>query len=54
MPNVAGSRRALHEGVLQDPVGIAANLEVAAGSLDSDPRRQGRCSTSYSAKRGGR
>ena len=32
-----GIERALHEGVLQDLVGIAANLEVAAGSLDSDP-----------------
>ena len=29
--------RALHEGVQQDLVGLAANLEVAAGSLDSDP-----------------
>jgi signal transduction histidine kinase len=29
--------RALHEGVQQDLVGIAANLEVAAGSVDSDP-----------------
>jgi signal transduction histidine kinase len=27
----------MHEGVLQDLVGLAANLEVAAGSLDSDP-----------------
>ena len=49
-----GIERALHEGVLQDLVGIAANLEVAAGSLDSDPRRRGRSSTSYSAKRDGR
>ena len=32
-----GIERALHEGVLQDLVGIAANLEVAAGSLDADP-----------------
>ena len=32
-----GIERALHEGVLQDLVGLAANLEVAAGSLDSDP-----------------
>jgi signal transduction histidine kinase len=29
--------RALHEGVQQDLVGLAANLEVAAGSVDSDP-----------------
>jgi signal transduction histidine kinase len=29
--------RALHGGVQQDLVGLAANLEVAAGSLDSDP-----------------
>jgi signal transduction histidine kinase len=29
--------RALHEGVQQDLVGLAANLEVAAGSLESDP-----------------
>jgi signal transduction histidine kinase len=32
-----GIERALHEGVLQDLVGLAANLEIAAGSLDSDP-----------------
>jgi signal transduction histidine kinase len=32
-----GIERALHEGVLQDLVGLAALLEVAAGSLDSDP-----------------
>jgi signal transduction histidine kinase len=32
-----GIERALHESVLQDLVGLAANLEVAAGSLDSDP-----------------
>jgi signal transduction histidine kinase len=32
-----GIERALHEGVLQDLVGLAANLEVAAGSLDADP-----------------
>jgi signal transduction histidine kinase len=32
-----GIERALHEGVQQDLVGLAANLEVAAGSLDSDP-----------------
>ena len=32
-----GIERALHEGVLQDLVGLAANLEVAAGSVDSDP-----------------
>jgi signal transduction histidine kinase len=32
-----GIERALHEGVQQDLVGIAANLEVAAGSLESDP-----------------
>ena len=29
--------RALHEGVQQDLVGLAANLEVAAGSVESDP-----------------
>ena len=29
--------RALHEGVQQDLVGLAANREVAAGSVDSDP-----------------
>ena len=29
--------RSLHEGVQQDLVGLAANLEVAAGSVDSDP-----------------
>jgi signal transduction histidine kinase len=29
--------RALHEGVQQDLVGLAANLQVAAGSVDSDP-----------------
>ena len=29
--------RALHEGVQQDLVGLAANLEIAARSLDSDP-----------------
>jgi signal transduction histidine kinase len=29
--------RALHEGVQQDLVGLAANLEIAAGSLESDP-----------------
>ena len=27
----------MHEGVLQDLVGLAAHLEVAAGSLESDP-----------------
>jgi signal transduction histidine kinase len=32
-----GIERALHESVLQDLVGLAAHLEVAAGSLDSDP-----------------
>jgi signal transduction histidine kinase len=32
-----GIERALHESVQQDLVGLAANLEVAAGSLDSDP-----------------
>jgi signal transduction histidine kinase len=32
-----GIERALHEGVLQDLVGLAANLEVAAESVDSDP-----------------
>lgn len=30
--------RALHEGVQQDLVGLAANLEMAAGSVDSDPK----------------
>ena len=29
--------RALHEGVQQDLVGLAANLEVASGSFESDP-----------------
>jgi signal transduction histidine kinase len=29
--------RALHEGVQQDLVGLATNLEVAARSVDSDP-----------------
>jgi signal transduction histidine kinase len=29
--------RALHEGVLQDLVGLAVNLEVAAGLVDSEP-----------------
>ena len=32
-----GFERALHEGVQQDLVGLAAHLEVAAGSVDSDP-----------------
>jgi signal transduction histidine kinase len=32
-----GIERALHEGVQQDLVGLAASLEVAAGSVDSDP-----------------
>lgn len=32
-----GIERALHEGVQQDLVGLAANLGVAAGSVDSDP-----------------
>ena len=32
-----GIERALHEGVQQDLVGLAANLEVAAGSVASDP-----------------
>jgi signal transduction histidine kinase len=32
-----GIERALHEGVQQDLVGLAANLEVVAGSMDSDP-----------------
>lgn len=32
-----GIERALHEGVQQDLVGIAANLEVASRSVDSDP-----------------
>jgi signal transduction histidine kinase len=32
-----GIERALHEGVQQDLVGLAANLEVVAGSIDSDP-----------------
>jgi signal transduction histidine kinase len=34
-----GIERALHEGVQQDLVGLAANLEIAAGSLESDPTR---------------
>jgi signal transduction histidine kinase len=32
-----GIERALHEGVQQDLVGLAAHLEVAARSMDSDP-----------------
>jgi signal transduction histidine kinase len=32
-----GIERALHEGVQQDLVGLAANLEAAAGSVESDP-----------------
>lgn len=32
-----GIERALHEGVQQDLVGLAVNLEVVAGSVDSDP-----------------
>jgi signal transduction histidine kinase len=32
-----GFERALHEGAQQDLVGLAANLQVAAASLDSDP-----------------
>jgi signal transduction histidine kinase len=32
-----GIERALHEGVQQDLVGLATNLQVAAGSVDSDP-----------------
>jgi len=32
-----GIERAMHEGVQQDLVGLAANLEVAVGSVDSDP-----------------
>ncbi len=32
-----GIERALHEGVQQDLVGLAANLEVAARSVGSDP-----------------
>jgi signal transduction histidine kinase len=32
-----GIERALHEGVQQELVGLAANLEVAAGMVDSDP-----------------
>jgi signal transduction histidine kinase len=32
-----GIERALHEGVLQDLVGLAAHLGVAVGSLDADP-----------------
>ncbi len=32
-----GIERALHGGVQQDLVGLAAILEVAAGSMDSDP-----------------
>ena len=32
-----GIERALHDGVQQDLVALAANLEVVAGSVDSDP-----------------
>lgn len=32
-----GIERALHDGVQQDLVGLAANLGVAAGVMDSDP-----------------
>jgi signal transduction histidine kinase len=32
-----GIERALHDGVQQDLVGLAASLEVAAGSMDTDP-----------------
>jgi len=32
-----GIERALHDGVQQDLVGLAAHLEVVASSLDSDP-----------------
>jgi signal transduction histidine kinase len=32
-----GIERALHEGVQQDLVGLAVSLDVAAGSVDSDP-----------------
>jgi signal transduction histidine kinase len=32
-----GIERALHDGVQQDLVALAANLELAAGSVDSDP-----------------
>ena len=32
-----GIERALHDGVQQDLVALVANLEVAAGSVDSDP-----------------
>jgi signal transduction histidine kinase len=32
-----GFERSLHDGVQQQLVGLAANLEVAAGSLDADP-----------------
>lgn len=32
-----GIERALHDGVQQDLVGLSANLEVAARSVDSDP-----------------
>jgi signal transduction histidine kinase len=31
------TERALHQGVQQDLVGLAASLEVATGSVDSDP-----------------
>jgi signal transduction histidine kinase len=32
-----GFERALHDGVQQQLVGLAANLELAAGSVDADP-----------------
>ncbi len=32
-----GIERALHEGVQQDLVGLVANLEIVAGTLDGDP-----------------
>jgi signal transduction histidine kinase len=32
-----GLERALHDGVQQQLVGLAANLELAAGSVDADP-----------------
>jgi hypothetical protein len=37
MPNVATSSGPCTRGVQQDLVGLAANLEVALGSVDSDP-----------------
>ena len=46
--------RALHEGVQQDLVGLAANLELAAGSVDTDPAAAKALLDELRAKRGGR